>query len=285
MTLDRWLSAPLAVTLWLATASTGCLIKADPPAGGPSPRGATQVAVSWAIKDVSGAATSCDAAFATVKITATAADQDGVVTARDEPFVTLAPCSAGSAMLTLFQSGAAPHDADDGLDPGATTLVYGRYEIALALTEPTGEVTQAESFVYDVDLKAAAPAVTATIYPHGGFVVVDWRLASRQSGKLVSTCAAVAVDAIEHRYRLDNDDAAPLIVDRYPCEHVVPGYELGDQTIGNGMSRALAPGDYIGKMYALSGGVEAGSVETSFRIEDGNAVSESGGNDLEIAGR
>jgi hypothetical protein len=37
-------------------------------------------------------------------------------------------------------------------------------------------------------------------------------------------------------------------------------------------------------MVALSGSAEAGSVETSFRIDDGNAVSESSQNNLEIVG-
>jgi hypothetical protein len=166
--------------------------------------------------------------------------------------------------------------------------------VELFITDPTGEnqfvVSHTVPVTLDVD-----KTVDLTIYPTAGFSVMHWELRSAATGEFTS-CAAVQIDAIEYRYRPFDDPEAPLIADRWPCTNVEPLYPyVGSFDAGNGMTRALPLGPYIGTLVAIRGGVDVSSTpdveitvprgETDNNGNLGPNVSESGSDTIIIADR
>lgn len=277
----RFLLPALSLSLSLS-AATGCI-----PLGGggdPSPEGPTELTLRWAIREVDGTAISCPSPFSTIQVLAQSIPPDDLPAG--PPFAAMFDCAAGTGAMTLYTSGVVPHDVENSIGDPVTSGVSGRYNVVVQITEATGEVVQSESFVQEVDLTTGPRTVEATIYPHGGFVLNHWALRSPTAQSFVSTCGAVGVDTIELRHRPFGEDTAPLTVDRFPCMAVADGFPVsGTFNIGNGLSRPLAAGNYVGEIVALDGGAVVGSAGWNANIQDGNRLTENTFNSIDIPGR
>jgi hypothetical protein len=230
--------------------------------------------INWAVKDVtSGATTPCPGTYNTMWIVAQPRDADGGDPG--DPFWTKLDCGSGAASstATLYQAGLVTRTADSG--SSFETETSGRYVVWMQMTEPTGEITRAESMRTPVDLRGGSKSLDVSIYPDGGLYLMSWTLYSKVAEDPV-TCAAVGVTEIEHRYRPFEDETAPLVVDRFRCDELLEGQYIGDYAIGQGLSRPLPAGDYVGTAYALANGTEISSEETSMHIEDKNHLTEGG---------
>jgi hypothetical protein len=230
--------------------------------------------VNWAVKDAaSGATTPCPGNYKTVWIVAQPRDADGGDPG--DPFWTKLDCGSGSASstATLYQAGVVTRTADSGSE--VKTDTSGRYVVWMLMTEPTGEIIRTESIRTPVDLRGGSRSLDVSLYPDGGLYLMSWTLYSKVGGRPV-TCDAVGVTEIEHRYRLFEDETAPLTVDRFRCADSLEGQYIPDSAIGNGLSRPLPAGDYVGTAYALANGAAISSTETSMHIEDKGHLTEGG---------
>jgi hypothetical protein len=266
--------------LCLSASAAGCIPISEDES---PPEGATELALRWAVNDVSGAPTACPSPFSTIQVLAQAIPPDDGVAG--PPFAAKFDCAAGTGAMTLYTSGTVSHDREDALGQPLVSTVSGRYTVVVQITEATGEIVQSESFRHEVDLTTGPRTVATTIYPHGGFVLNHWALYSPVGGVHVSTCAAVGIDTIELRYRPFGEDTAPLIVDRYPCMSAAEGFPVsGTFNIANGLSRPLRAGNYTGEIVALDKGVVAGRTSWNADVKDGNALTENTFNTIPIEG-
>jgi len=116
-----------------------------------------------------------------------------------------------------------------------------------------------------------------------------WEIQSMATSSSI-TCEAGDVDQVSFTYRDFYDANAPMVTDMWNCDNIDPDFPyLSEGQVfdaGNGRSRALVPGNYIGTTRALRGGTEVGREDdVEFLIETGNKVTPLGGTTLVILDR
>lgn len=240
-----------------------CLPLAGSPTDEDEPANPRTLTVHWTLRNPDGSVAACPAGFGTLGLYSEPATSSG-------GFTDLFPCaSQGTFERTLYTQGL--HQWGEGL----VTEYAPEYTEVLYLTDPTGEVERAVSLGTPIDLAAGDGTIDIDLYPDAGLGVMTWELASGVGGR-VHSCAAVEIDTIEYRYRPFEDEAAPLTTDRWPCTSVDPVFTFDDSIYtGNGRMRMLPPGNYVGTIVALRGGVEiAIDDDVHMEVRTGNAVTE-----------
>jgi hypothetical protein len=230
--------------------------------------------VNWNVKNADGTPHSCAPPFDTLVIVATAVEMDGGYNYQDSVSVTV-PCTAtGSASLDIYTSGELDFKMPD--DPTTYTWTYFQtQEVVIYNTEDSGMNSRADSIERLVTLNADK-SVDIELYPEAGFAMFGWQLQSMTTSSYI-TCAAGDVDQVSFTYRDFYDAAAPMVTDMWNCNNIDPDFPYLTEgqvfDAGNGRSRALAPGSYIGTTRALRSGTEVGREDDSeFTVETGNKV-------------
>jgi hypothetical protein len=207
------------------------------------------VTVSFAIKGPGGAPAACPPGFDTLMFEAT--EFIGLIGFRQ--FI---PCeAAGSHVFSLFTRGVEHVELEDGGE--YYIKAHENYEIQLSVTDATGTVVRVSSFAHKLDLSSGPKSVEMDIYPDAGFLAVGWQFDSTLTESRITSCAAANVDSVQLRYQRYTDDRTePIVVQEWPCENELEGFYKSDEAEGNGLTPALAPDTYVGRLHAFRGGVE-----------------------------
>jgi hypothetical protein len=215
--------------------------------------------VNWSVKNADGTPHSCAPPFDTLAIVATGIEDNS----RDSQERVLVPCAAtGSVSLDIYTSGELDFMMPD--DPTTYTWSYHpMQEVVIYNTEDSGMNSRADSIERYVTLDGDK-SVDIELYPEAGFAMTLWEINSMATGSSI-TCM-------------------------WNCDNVDPDFPyLSEGQVfdaGNGRSRALAPGNYIGTTRALRSGTEVGREDdVEFLIETGNKVTPMGSTTLVILDR
>jgi hypothetical protein len=240
--------------------------------------------VNWSIKNADGTAHSCAPPFDTLVIVATAVDGNSY---QDSVSATV-PCTAtGSTSLDIYTSGELDFKLPD--DPTTYTWTYfPTQEVVIYNTEDSGKNSRADSIERLVTLDANK-RVDVELYPEAGFAMFQWELQSMATSAYM-TCETGDVDQVSFTYREFYDEAAPMVTDMWSCDNIDSDFPyLSEGRVfdaGNGRSRPLPAGSYIGTTRALRGGIEVGREDdTEFTVETGNRVAPRNGASLVILDR
>lgn len=168
-------------------------------------------------------------------------------------------------------------------------------DIWIDVTEETQSAFAAVSFLYYVEALTSNTTIDFDLYPEGGVGVAAWSFRSSLTSAPLPSCAAAGVDQIEAAVRPYSDEAAPLVVaGTWQCDQVDPYFYynpsgnstlLGNNALGSGHTRALAPGDYYVELRAKRAGAVVGTAMGSFSADTKNGARQINGTDIVIDDR
>lgn len=241
--------------------------------------------INWNVRNADGSPHSCAPPFDTLLIVVTGLG-DGLERGAYETIKV--PCTAtGSQTASIYTSGSMNFKMEG--DPTTYTNEYfPTQEVVIFNTEDTGMNIRAESIASVLTLDGDK-TVTVDLYPEAGFAMKLWQIKSMATDSWLR-CEAGDVDQVSYTYRDFNDVNAPMVTDTWSCDNVDPDFPYLSEGLvfdaGNGRTRALVPGSYIGTMRALRNGTEVGREDDSeMMIETGNKVTRAGSSTLVILDR
>lgn len=236
------------------------------------------VTMSWSLKNIDGSLLSaCPAGYSMIYANFYRA-HDSIASPSDAE-VKL-PCSVqGTVTRPVATAG---HYYDPAYEENANFFRYEpQKDFLIRVYEETMTRWAATTPYYYVDELTTDLTLTFDLYPAGGVGVLAWNFESTLTGAPLASCASAGVDQVEAAIRPLATTGAFTVVGTWACDARDPyqyyepngnGFPVLDEQyeLGQGTTRALAPGDYEVELRAKRANAVVGTTAANLTIEDKN---------------
>jgi len=222
--------------------------------GCPDPDQYATVGVTWSLKTVNGALTTCPPGFDSIALFNVAVDGNG------NP---VAPCTGpGSVSNTCFVD---LFNCESMGSAVSAPIPPAQYQTWISVTDSTGSNTYAQSLSAYLDVRDVDLNFNASIFTDGGFFSLDWTLEGSVSNNSL-TCTQAGATAVETVVTVAGGSTLVDSGNGWPCSDYY------------GVTAALPVGTYTVSVDALTtaGSLGASAPLTSKMIQNANRVTDLG---------